>query len=206
MKRKSVHYLLVPFILMGCQKAPKVYADGPKTERIVVQSTSKTDTLKPVTDAVRGQAERILKPLFFPNSTFVLLGDSITGIETAQLKNGDKLILTNCGFEYFTLSFRFETSRIQRDTTDLPFWSRQAIEMMQGIEPGLDSPLDIRLGTKKFQEFLDGEAKINYANMALGKEIDYGGEEIREFVWLKRIERIDAERTAIEINYSMGPL
>jgi len=191
---------------MGCQKAPKVKADNHKTESALVNSTVKADNLTPVTDAVRGQSARIFKPSFFPNSTFVLLGDSITGIETTQLDNGDKLILTNCGFEYFTLSFRFETTRIQKDTADIPFWCRKAIEMMQAIEPGLNSPLDIKLGTKKFLEFLDGDAANNYSNVTLGNQIDYGGDEIREFVWLKRIEKIDDKRFAIEINYSMGPL
>lgn len=206
MKRKNVQYLLIPFILIGCQKAPKVLADNHNTDKVIATSTVKAKTLTPVTDAVRGQAERIFKPSFFPNSTFVLLGDSITGIETTKLDNGDKLILTNCGFEYFTLAFRFETTRIQRDTADIPFWCRQAIEMMQAIEPGLDSPLDIKLGTKKLLEFLDGDASNNYSNVALQNQIDYGGDDIREFVWLKRIEKIDEKRIAIEISYSMGPL
>jgi len=206
MKRKNVQYLLISFILMGCQISPKALADNHKTDSFIVNSTVKADTLTPVTDAVRGQAKRIFKPSFFPNSTFVLLGDSITGIETAQLNNGDKLKLTNCGFEYFTLAFRFETTRIQKDPTDIPFWCRKAIEMMQEIEPGLDSPLNIKLGTKKFLEFLDGDVQNNFANVALDKEIDYGSNEIREFVWLKRIEKIDDKTIAIEINYSMGPL
>ncbi len=206
MKRKNVQFLLIPFILMGCQKAPKAFADNHKTESVIVNPKVKADALTPVTDAVRGQAEKIFKPSFFPNSTFVLLGDSVTGIETTQLDNGDKLILTNCGFEYFTLAFRFETTRIQKDTSDIPFWCRKAIEMMQSIEPGLNSPLNIKRGTNKFLEFLDGDAQNNYASVVLGKQIDYGGDEIRTFVWLNRIEKIDDKWIAIEISYSMGPL
>jgi hypothetical protein len=206
MKRKNVQYLLIPFLFMGCQKAPKVLADNHNAGIVITTSKIKAETLTPVTDDVRGQAERIFKPSFFPNSTFVLLGDSITGIETTQLENGDKLILTNCGYEYFTLAFRFETTRIQKDTADIPFWCRKAIEMMQSIEPGLNSPLDIKLGTEKFLEFVDKDASNNYTNVSLQKQIDYGGDEIREFVWLKRIVKIDEKKIAIEINYSMGPL
>ena len=199
-------FLLLPLILMGCNKAPKSTIDNLKSESVDSRSIVKADTLTPVTDAVRGQATKIFKSSFFPNSTFELLGDSITGIETAQLENGDQLILTNCGWEYYTLAFRFETARFQKDTTDLPFWCRKAIEMMQEIEPGLDSPLDIKLGTRKMLEFLEGDAKNSYANISLNNQIDYGGDDIREFVWLNRIEKIDEKRMAIEISYSMGPL
>ena len=206
MKRNNFKFLLIPLILMGCHKGPKLSVDKDKADSVISNPKTKADTLTPVTDAVRGQATRILKPSFFHSPTFVLLGDSITGIETTQLENGDKLILTNCGWEYYTLGFRFETTRFEKDTTDIHFWCIKAIEMMQSIEPGLDAPIDIKLGTKKFLEFLDGDAKNNYSNVSLGKEIDYGGDDIREFVWLNRIEKIDDKRIAIEINYSMGPL
>jgi len=206
MKNNNFKFILIPLILLGCHRGPASPVDSFKTDSIISNHKVKTDTLTPVTDAVRGQATRILKTSFFPSSTFVLLGDSITGIETTQLENGDKLILTNCGWEYYTLAFRFETTRFEKDTTDIHFWCIKAIEMMQSIEPGLDAPIDIKVGTKKFLEFLDGDAKNNYSNVSLGKEIDYGGDDIREFVWLNRIEKIDGKRMAIEINYSMGPL
>lgn len=206
MFRDCLKFLLIPLLLISCHKSPKSSIDNLKTDSVDSSPIVMADTITPVTDAVRGQATKIFKSSFFPNSTFVLLGDSITGIETAQLENGDKLILTNCGLEYYTLAFRFETSRFQKDTTDLQFWCRKAIEMMQEIEPGLDSPLNIKLGTRKILEFLDNDTKNNYANLSLNNQIDYGGDDIREFVWLNRIEKIDEKRTAIEISYSMGPL
>lgn len=205
MIRNCLNFLLIPLILMGCHKVSKPTIDTLKTVSVDSSSIVKSDTLSPVTDAVRGQATKIFKSSFFPNSTFILLGDSITGIETAKLENGDKLILTNSGWEYYTLAFRFETVRFQKDTADLQFWCRKAIDMMQEIEPGLDSPLDIKLGTSKMLEYLNGDAKNNNTNVSLNYQIDYGGD-IREFVWLNRIEKIDEKRIAIEINYSMGPL
>jgi len=199
-------FLVISLIFLGCHKEQRVTSDNQKTKSDILNSTAKSEQLTPVTDAVRGQACRILKPSFFPNATFVLLGDSITGIETAQLENGDKLTLTNCGLEYYTLAFRFVTTRFDKDTTDIPFWCRKAIGMMLEIEPGLDAPIGIKSGTNKLIDFLDEDKKNNYSNVQLGNQIDYGGDDIREFVWLNRIEKVDDKTYAIEISYSMGPL
>ena len=43
-------------------------------------------------------------------------------------------------------------------------------------------------------------------NLKLKDEIDFGGEDIREYVTLDRIQKIDDKKYAIEISYITGPL
>ncbi|MDD4972299.1 MAG: hypothetical protein PHT07_22960 [Paludibacter sp.] len=202
--------LLIPLLLitlLACNKNQRnnqnVINQKDTLANVPIQ---KKEKLNPDTHAIRGQATRILKPSAFPGATFFLLGDSITGIETAKLQNGDKLIVTNAGSEYYTLSFRIETSRFQGDTTDIPFWFKKAIILMKELEKGFDSPLDITKGTNTMLKFIDDDSKNQFANVKLCEQFDYGGDDIRTFVWLNRIEKINDKKYAIEINYSMGPL
>jgi len=109
-----------------------------------IQSTeSKTIT---TFECVRGQAEPIIKKEYFPNTTFTLQADSITAIETVQFDNGDKLTIKNWGCEYYVLTFNFETTQFQKDTTDLKFWYQSTIQLMTSILAGLDAPIDIKKG------------------------------------------------------------
>ena len=69
-------------------------------------------------DCVRGQAEPVIQKEDYPNTTFILQADSLTAIETVTFDNGDKLIIRNWGCEYYVLTFCFETTKFQQDTTN----------------------------------------------------------------------------------------
>ena len=101
------------------------------------------------TDCTRGAAVPIIKKTIYPHSTFVLQPDSITGIEKVTFDNRDKLTIKNWGCEYFVLTFRFETSRFQQDTSNLDFWFKSAGALMKGILDELEAPIDIRKGINK---------------------------------------------------------
>ena len=108
---------------------------------VMSDSMSLPDEQTIQTGCARGVAEPIIKKTIYPKTTFVLQPDSITGIETVILDNGDKLIIKNWGCEYYVLTFRFETSRFLKDTTDLNFWFKSAGDLMRDILVGLQSPL-----------------------------------------------------------------
>ena len=157
-------------------------------------------------DCVRGAAEPIIIKSVFPNTDFKLQPDKITGIETVVFDNNDRLIIKNWGCESYCLTFRFETTRFQEDTTNLQFWYKKAVLLMSEIANGLDSPINIDKGTKELINFIDKDQPNNYANLKLQEEIDFGGEDIRNYVAVDRIQKIDDNKYAIEISYVIGPL
>ncbi len=157
-------------------------------------------------DCVRGAAEPIIKKSVFPNSDFKLQADKISGIETVLFDNNDKLIIRNWGCESYCLTFRFETTRFQEDTTNLQFWYKKVALLMSEIEKGLDSPINIDKGTTELINFINKDQPNNYANLKLQTEIDFGGEDIRNYVSIERIQKIDDKKYAIEISYVTGPL
>ena len=77
---------------------------------------------------------------------------------------------------------------------------------MSEIAKGLDSPINIDKGTKELINFIDKDQPNNYANLKLQEEIDFGGEDIRNYVAVDRIQKIDDNKYAIEISYVIGPL
>jgi hypothetical protein len=154
----------------------------------------------------RGKAEPIINKTVYPKTTFVLQPDSLSGIETVTFDNGDKLTIKNWGCEYYVLTFRFETSRFQRDTTDLKFWFKTATGLVTEIFNGVDSPIDIKKGITQLANHIDSDQPTNFRNLKLGDEIDFGGNEIREFVSVDRIEKLTDKKYVVEISFATGPL
>ena len=89
-------------------------------------------------ECIRAQAMPMVIKSVYPNTTFELLSDSVTGIEKINFSNGDKLIIENGGCEYFVLTFKFETSRFQSDTSDAVYWFSKSIVLMKEILPGIN--------------------------------------------------------------------
>lgn len=154
---------------------------------------------------VRGKAEPVIKKAVYHNTTFVLQPDSISGIETINFDNGDKLIIRNWGCEYYNLTFRFETSRFQDKTTNLYSWFKSVHLLMTEMLSGLDDPIDIMNGLNKFIIQVDNK-QSNHKNLKLGEDLDYGQNEIRSFVSVDKIEKLTDRRYAVEITFSTGPL
>ena len=157
-------------------------------------------------DCVRGQAEPVIQKADYPNTTFVLQPDSITAIETVTFDNGDKLVIRNWGCEYYVLTFRFETSKYQNDTTDLAFWFRTADNLMNSMLGGLDAPIDIKRGLVFLDSYILRDAKNKFKNLKLGDEIDFDGSEIRSFVTVDRIEKMTDKKFAVTVSFATGPL
>lgn len=150
---------------------------------------------------VRSQAESIVRREIFPNALFKLNDDNHTGIEKIDLKDGEQLLIRNWGCEYYVLTFRFETTRFRADTTDIRYWMDKAIILMNEIEKGLDAPLNISGGTRATRSFLESNKEYK-----LGEEIVFNQSEIRDFVTIDRIQKMNDKKFAIEISYAMGPL
>lgn len=151
---------------------------------------------------IRGQAEPVIKKKYFPNTTFSLQPDSLTGTETVSFKTGDKLIIKNWGCEYYVLTFRFETSRFKADTLNLKYWYATASKLMSEAVPGIYAPIDIRRGTRALNNY----AAKNTKHLKLLTEIDFGGDEIRDFVTLDTISIMQRNRFAVVISFAKGPL
>jgi hypothetical protein len=157
-------------------------------------------------NCARGKAEPIIKKTVYPETTFVLQPDSLSGIETVNFDNGDKLTIKNWGCEYYVLTFRFETSRFQQDTTNLEYWFKTATGLVTDIFNGIDTPIDIKKGITQLKNHIDSDKKNNFKNLKLGDEIDFGGDEIRDFVSVDRIVKQTDKKYAVEIRFATGPL
>lgn len=153
-------------------------------------------------DCVRGQAEPIVIKERYPSTTFTLQPDSLTAIETIELDNGEKVIIKNWGCEYYFLSFQFETSKYNADTTAMKYWYVNSYKLMDEIKEGIDAPIDIEKGLQAF----NGHISRNVFDLELETEIDYGENEIRNFVSLDNISKIENNRFAVTISFAVGPL
>ena len=168
----------------------------------LADSVDTTEKQVVLTDCTRGVAEPIIKKTVYPQTTFVLQPDSITGVERVSFDNGDSLTIKNWGCEYFVLTFRFETSRFKADTTSLKFWYVTTYKIMTEIEHGIDAPIDIEKGLQALSNYISK----NVFDLKLQTEIDFGGDEIRSFVSVDRVEKITDKKYAVEISFATGPL
>ena len=216
MRLTIIATILTGLILVSCQTKNKTDESIAATDK----SKEAADTVKPVrveqskkferessnlaadsSGCNRGQAVSVVKKEVYPNALFKLNDDHLSGTETIELKDGDKLVIKNWGCEYYVLTFRFETNRFKADTTDIKYWMDKAIILMSEIEKGLHAPLHISDGTAAIQTFLK-----SYKEYQLGDEIVSKEGEIRDFVTFDRIQKLGDQRFAIEISYATGPL
>ena len=135
----------------------------------------------------------------------LLLVDGRTGIETLKL-NGDQVTITQSGCEYFTLKFRFETSRFKADTTNVPYWSNAALTFMRKLNKGLDVPLHIALALDKLYARIAQDRSTAQKMLELGEEIEFGGADPREYLVIERISRLADQRFAVKLSLSYGPM
>jgi len=155
-------------------------------------------------DCKRGQAEPIIQKEDYPNTTFLLQADSISALETIVFENGDKLIIKNWGCEYYVLTFRFETTKFQGDTTNLAYWFRSSAILITGMLSALDAPIDIKRGLVFLHSYIAKHE--DNKTLKLGEEIDFDGSTIRNFLTIDRIEKLNDIKYAVTLSYTTGPL
>jgi hypothetical protein len=176
------------------------------TKEPIVETSKQRDQPEENNDCIRGQAEPIIQRDDYPNTKFTLQQDSLTAIETVNFDNGDKLVINNWGCEYYVLTFRFETTKFQEDTTNLEYWFRAADRLMTGMLSGIDAPINIKKGVNYLSSYIDRDKKNNYKTLKLGDEIDFGINEIRNFVSVDRIGKLTDKKFAVTISFTVGPL
>jgi hypothetical protein len=157
-------------------------------------------------NCVRGAAESVVKKKIFPKSTFQLQPDKLTGKETVELDNGDKLIIKNWGCSYYVLTFRFETSRFQKEPANVGFWYKRAVTLMNEVEKGMDVPVELAKAMQMIVERIEEDVPNEYKNLKYGEEIDVTNGAIREFVSIDKVEQLNDKTFAIEITIARGPL
>lgn len=173
------------------------------SDSVTLTSIQQTENEMEMTfECVRGQAEPIIKKTVFPNTKFLLQADSLTAIETVSFDNGDKLTIRNWGCEYYVLTFRFETSRFKADTTAMKYWYLTTYKILKELKQGIDAPVNIEKGLQA----LNSHISKNGFDLKLQTEIDYAGEEIREFITLEQIEKLTDNEFAITFSFTIGPL
>ncbi len=175
------------------------------TDSISLTHSQTTETEQD-SDCIRGQAEPIIQKEDYPNTTFILQPDSVTAVETVNFDNGDKLIINNWGCKYYVLTFRFETTKFQHNTTNLEYWFKAANRLMTGMLSGLDAPIDIKRGLVFLDSYILRDEKNKFKTLKLRDEIDFDGSEIRSFVTVDRIEKISDKKFAVTLSFATGPL
>jgi hypothetical protein len=166
-----------------------------------IVTRAKEDLSSPI-ECVRPIPKPIVKKSVFPNTKFILKNvDRVPlGTETVKFNNGDKLVITNNGCENFSLDFQFETSRFAGNIKDIKYWYARSIQLMRQIEQGIDTASNIDKGI---------EAMVKYSKIdrpKIGRQIDYGGTEIRSIVQLVEVKKIGSKKFVITVNFLVGPL
>ncbi|WP_211166233.1 hypothetical protein [Mucilaginibacter robiniae] len=171
----------------------------------MTDSTTASDTT--TDDCPRAAAEPFIKRNVFPDAQFTLLADHKTGLETFNLADGDQVSIKESGCEYYTLSFRLETSRFAADTTDIPYWSNAAFSLLHKLDKGLvETPFDMEKMFKNVSARIK-EDQVNPQNkLKLGEQIDFGGEDFSQFLIIDRVTRLADQRYALEFSMSYGPM
>ncbi len=162
----------------------------------------------------RGVAKPVLDKSDLPDAKFTLQSDSLTGAETATLKNGDKLTLENWGCEYYINTFSIETGCCKdAPKTDSPeYWMKQAVTLMTQLIGAYNGPLDLKKGVMLLQSHVDADKINHYKNIQFGNEInisntsDTSTSAVREYITVGKVEKTADGRYRFEITLSKGPL
>jgi hypothetical protein len=174
----------------------------------ILKNTESTQAATTEYNCVRATPEPIVKKSTFPNTKFVLkkidpYGQAIpNGLETVIFKNGDRLEIANSGCEMFTLNFRFETSQIDGKIKGKKYLYNRSAWLMNQILPGLkSSSLNLTGGITALKKY-----SAKQISPKIGKEIDYGGSEIRSVVKLVQVKQLTNKKVLVEILFYSGPL
>ena len=202
------------FLIIACNNADK------PAEQQVIEKKAGQDSMPGASNATNGKTiiseggiscvrdvpQPIIKKGEFSKTSFDLQKDKQIGIETTDFENGDKLIIKNWGCDYYVLTFRFETSRFQSELTNIPFWYKRAVTLLNEVNKKMDAPIDIIKGTERLMNQIEEEVPNGYQNLLFDKELDFEEGAIRSFVSLDKVEQLTDNKFAISITFAKGPL
>lgn len=202
---KHVILLFIFYLaVLGCRDVTESQGNKLTRNDVVRLETQENGHLETI-ECTRGQATPIVRKSVFPNSTFQLNIDSISGIEEVELINNERFTIRNGGCEYYNLEFTLETFYQGNHQQDIPYWYHKAISFMDSIKNGIDAPLVIA-GIDALKKHLRACEKDNYKDLKLQEEIDYSEGEMRQIVTLDSITLLANKKCKIKLTFSLGPL
>ncbi len=83
------------------------------------------------------------------------------------------------------------------------YWLDAAVGLMNEIQEGIDAPIDIR---DAVQAMSVHTASMDSRLYKLGEDIVFNDDIIKSVASLDRIQKINENRFAIEVSFSIGPL
>lgn len=185
----------------------KIAVVKPKDTVAVTSSTANINATDTTTDeCLRAVSEPVVKKSVFPDATFRLEPDHRTGIETLTLPNGDKVTIKQSGCEYFTLTFKFETSRFAADTTNMAYWSNATLQLLRQVVKGIDTPLEMENALAKLSARIENAKTVKEDQLSLNEDIDFGGPDPRQYLTIERVGQLAEQRYVIEVSVSYGPM
>lgn len=200
--------------LFFCLAIPLVACNN--TDKSAEQQSSKDSAMTEITTTVSTEADSncfheeptgILEKNAFPKMSFELQSDKKVGIETVNFENGDKLTIKDWGCNDYMLTFRFETSRFQSEPTNVGFWYKRTVTLLNEINKKVsDSPINIISGTNRLMERIEEEVPNGYQNLEFNEELGFEDGDVRTYVKIDRVEQLSDKKFAIEITFSKGPM
>jgi hypothetical protein len=206
---KTLIYLAIIFILFSCgnYSEPKVfeleYPERRETEEVKTESTSAEDTMD--YECTRSIPSPVLDSSHFRDWSFklnkILDGNVLEGTESAQLKSGTHLKITNSGCEYYTLIFEFTTFDHKEKITNLSYWAKKTVELLHEIKAHCDASIDWKILEKELLSYYEENS-----NSELNHELIINDSEIGTSAYLEKLEQLDKQSVKISLCYTVGPL
>lgn len=212
---KNNLFFCLTLLIVGCGNP-----DKPETTDQQVSDSNVHDSLPAPSDPVstktiikedgpgctRGTPEAVIKKNSFSKTSFELNEQKNQAIETVDFDNGDKLIIKNWGCEYYALTFRFETSRFQSESSDMGFWYKRTVSMLNEINKKIDAPIDVVKGTDQLMNRIEEDVPNGYQNLTFNEDLNFEEGEMRSFVRIDKVEKLSDNKFAIEVTFAKGPL
>lgn len=213
--KKSLFFLLSLAVLGCCSPDKSQVTEQQSSDTLAAKdsipaqpasASNKTIIEEGGSDCKRGTPEAIIKKNAFSKMSFELNQDKKQGIETVNFENGDKLIIKNWGCAYDALTFRFETSRFQSEPTDIGFWYKRTVSLLNEINKQINPPIDVVKGTDQLMNAIEEDVPNGYQNLAFEKELTFEEGAVRSFVRIDKVEKLSDQKFAVEVTFAKGPL
>ncbi|MDI1256378.1 MAG: hypothetical protein PSV16_09765 [Flavobacterium sp.] len=206
--KKYIAIICISFLsLVSCNKNETKSAspEKPQPETIAPKDTVGNKTPEEAEDpCVAGTPEPIIRRDHVANYKFKILTKQ-TLEETALLNNGDHVSIIIGGCEYYTLTFRFETSRFNDPTDDIAAWYANAHDLVtENLATWGNPNIEIKRGLMALSDYRN--KNIENGQLKFNEEIDFDSDEIRNFVILEKIEKLENGKFAVTVVFSRGPL